>query len=137
MNFTDFAIDKILYKTFVSSKDSKTVLAKSAGATSLTTEEQTALTFIPRLNGNLYLYAYFSTQEVVNTFKVKVYQNNTLVVTFTNDVRQNFVTGFVDVRAFSKYTVKIHSSKELSSTTGRVEIRGNVADNISKYISTV
>ena len=137
MNFTDFAIDKILYKTFVSSKDSKTVLAKSAGATSLTTEEQTALTFIPRLNGNLYLYAYFSTQEVVNTFKVKVYQNNTLVVTFTNDVRQNFVTGFVDVRAFSKYTVKIHSSKELSSTTGRVEIRGNVADNISKYMSTV
>lgn len=137
MNFTDFAIDKILYKTFVSSKDSKTVLAKSASSIILTTEEQTALTLIPRLNGNLYLYAYFSTQEVVNTFQVKVYQDNTLVGTFTNDVRQNFVTGFVDVRAFAKYTVKIHSSKELSSTTGRVEIRGNVADNLSKYISTV
>lgn len=137
MNFTDFAIDKILYKTFVSSKDSKTVLAKSASSIILTTEEQTALTLIPRLNGNLYLYADFSTQEVVNTFQVKVYQDNTLVGTFTNDVRQNFVTGFVDVRAFAKYTVKIHSSKELSSTTGRVEIRGNVADNLSKYISTV
>lgn len=137
MNFTDFAIDKILYKTFVSSKDSKIVLAKSANSIILTTEEQASLTFIPRLNGKLYLRADFSTQEVVNTFQVKVYQDNTLVGTFTNDVRQNFVTGFVDVRAFSKYTVKIHSSKELSSTTGRVEIRGDVADNYSKYISTV
>ena len=137
MNFTDFAIDKILYKTFVSSKETDRVLAKSAGATALTTEEQTALTFIPRLNGNLYLYAYFSTQEVVNTFQVKVYQDNTLVRHFTNDVRTGVVSGSFDVRAFSKYTVKIHSSKELSSTTGRVEIRGNVADNISKYISTV
>ena len=113
MNFTDFAIDKILYKTFVSSKDSKIVLAESASSIILTTEEQTALTFIPRLNGNLYLRAGFSTEEVSNTFRVKVYQDNTLVGSFTNDVRQNFVTGFVDVIAFSKYTVKIHSSKEL------------------------
>ena len=137
MNFTDFAIDKILYKTFVSSKDSKIVLAKSASSIILTTEEQASLTFIPRLNGNLYLYAYFSTQEGVNTFQVKVYQDNTLVGHFTNDVRTDVVSGSFDVRAFSKYTVKIHSSKELSSTTGRVEIRGNVADNLSKYISTV
>ena len=137
MNFTDFAIDKILYKTFVSSKDSKIVLAKSASSIILTTEEQVSLTFIPRLNGRLYLRASFSTAETINTFKVKVYQDNTLVETFTNDVRQDFVTGFVNVRAFSKYTIKIHSSKELSSTTGRVEIRGDVADNLSKYISTV
>ena len=137
MNFTDFAIDKILYKTFVSSKDSKIVLAKSASSIILTTEEQASLTFIPRLNGNLYLYAYFSTQEVVNTFQVKVYQDNTLVGTFTNDVRTDIVSGSFGVRAFAKYTVKIHSSKELSSTTGRVEIRGDVADNLSKYISTV
>ena len=137
MNFTDFAIDKILYKTFVSSKDSDIVLAKSASSIILTTEEQVSLTFITRLNGKLYLRANFSTEEVANTFQVKVYQDNTLVETFTNDVRQSFVTGFVDVRAFSKYTVKINSSKELSSTTGRVVIRGDVADNYSKYISTV
>ena len=137
MNFTDFAIDKILYKTFVSSKETNRVLAESASSIILTTEEQASLTFIPRLNGRLYLRASFSTEETINTFQVKVYQDNTLVETFTNYVRQDFVTGSFDVRAFAKYTVKINSSKELSSTTGRVEIRGDVADNISKYISTV
>lgn len=137
MNFTDFAIDKILYKTFASSKESDRVLAASAGTTTLTTEEQTALTFIPRLNGNLYLRAYFSTQEVSGTFKVKVYQDNTLVGTFTNDVKTSVVARSVDVRAFSKYTVKLHSSKELSSTTASVSIYGSVTDNHSKYISTI
>lgn len=137
MNFTDFAIDKILYKTFASSKESDRVLAESAGPTTLTTEEQAVLTFITRLNGNLYLRAYFSTQETRNTFKVKVYQDNTLVREFTNDVQTNFVAGSVDVRAFSKYTVKLHSSKELSSTTARVSIYGSVTDNHSKYISTI
>lgn len=137
MNFTDFAIDKILYKAFASSKNSDRVLAKSAGSTTLTTEEQTALTFIPRLNGSLYLQATFSTQEVINTFKVKVYRDNTLVREFTNDVRTNVVTGFIDVRAFSKYTVKLHASKELSSTTGSVSVYGDVADDCSKYISTI
>ena len=137
MNFTDFAIDKILYKTFASSKESDRVLAKSAGPTTLTTEEQAVLTFIPRLNGNLYLRAHFSTEETKNTFKVKVYQDNTLVREFTNDVKTSVVTGFIDVRAFSKYTVKLHASKELSSTTGSVSIYGDVADDYSKYISTI
>lgn len=137
MNFKDFAIDKILYKRFVASKGIDKVLAKSASSIILTTEEQTALTFIPRLNGNLYLSAYFSTQEVVNTFQIKVYQDNTLVETFTNDDRTGVVHGSFYVRAFVKYTVKINSSKELSSTTGKVEIRGEVVDNNSKYISTV
>lgn len=139
MNFTDFAIDKTLYKNFVSATSSEYDLITGGGGTQLSTDETIVFSFVPKINGSLYVFAQFSNEQVLNVLNVIVYCGDEKQTTFSNAVKDSSVRGYFTIKAFSKYTVAVQASKDTGTlpTVSGIYIRGAIADNYGKYITKV
>ena len=139
MNFTDFAIDKILYKRFFSSESLERVLIRGGNGTQLSTDEKIIFSFIPQINGSLGVVAYFTGEEVRDVFKVIVYCGDEKQNTFSNDVKTSIVKDTFTVNAYNKYTIAVQASRDTGTlpTVSEVFIGGGIADNVNKYIKKV
>lgn len=139
MNFTDFAIDKILYKHFAASESLERKLITGGGGTQLSTDETIIFSFIPKINGSLRVVATFSDEEVRNVLNVIVYYGDEKQNTFSNDVKTSIVKGTFTVNAFNKYTVAVQASRDTGTlpTVYEVSIGGMPVDNNNKYIQKV
>ena len=137
MNYSDFVVDKMIFKKITSESTVGIYIKKILSEDVALNKEQKEIgNFISLVSGTLWLRVEATGTTRTGTLYVEVYSDNNIIAQKSGEIKSGYVNGVgfdMNVVAGRKYIVKAYTSTG-TATTISTEITGYIIDNADEYI---